>query len=132
MEDELVQRAIQQSIVDQEMPSRHPNDSRALVHIIYNHTVVCADEWLYFTHNPYRKPSYEVSTIGDAIKALKSSVMVEDEPVILEIRCTHLLKDALKEARKKKFQPSEPVKVHTEHIQIGFEDIQSWSCFNSG
>ncbi len=52
-----------------------------------------------------------ISTCEDAIKALKSSVMEKADPFIIEIRRSHVVKDALKDARKKKFQPSKPVKV---------------------
>ena len=33
-------------------------------------------------------------------------MIVGGDPTIVEIRCTHIVKDAMKEARKAKFQPN--------------------------
>ncbi len=84
----------------------------------------------FYLHHICREPPRDVSTIGDAIKALKSSVMVKAEPVLLEIRRSHVLKDALKEARKRKFQPNKPVKVRKFLYEAIFV-IHGLSCFSS-
>ncbi len=45
------------------------------------------------------------------VKFLQGSVLEEGDPVVIEIRRSHLVKDAMKEARKKKFQPTKQLKV---------------------
>ena len=56
-------------------------------------------------------PENEVSSLADAIKGLETSVMVSGDPLILEVRRSHVVKDAMKEARKSKFKPTKFTKV---------------------
>ena len=56
-------------------------------------------------------PENEVSSLADAIKALETSVMVSGDPLILEVRRSHVVKDAMKEVQKSKFKPTKFTKV---------------------
>ena len=56
-------------------------------------------------------PENEVSSLADVIKALETSVMVSGDTLILEVRRSHVVKDAMKEARKSKFKPTKLTKV---------------------
>ena len=47
-------------------------------------------------------------------------MIVEEDPVIIEIRRSHVVKDAMKEARKKKFQPTKQLKVTYSLIEVIF------------
>ena len=49
-------------------------------------------------------------TLADAIRVMAKSVL-ENATVVLEIRRTFVVKDALKEARKAKFSPIKLAKV---------------------
>ena len=48
----------------------------------------------------------------DAITYLERTVMEKGEPFVIEVRRSHILKDAMKEARKSKFQPTKPLQVY--------------------
>ena len=78
---------------------------------------VCAYAIKFVIHNLcqgttfYRTTSADhIVTLADAIRVMAKSVL-ENATVVLEIRRTFMVKDALKEARKAKFSPIKLAKV---------------------
>ena len=51
-----------------------------------------------------------INSLPDAVKMLAVSIDVKDT-IVLDVRCTHVTKDALKEATKAKFKPTKLVKL---------------------
>ena len=45
------------------------------------------------------------------IRLLQRQVMASEETLCIDVRCDYVLTDALREARKKKFDPRKPIKV---------------------
>ena len=50
-------------------------------------------------------------TLGNKLQSLANEIL-GSEQCVLEVRRTHILKDAMKEARKSKFNPKHLVKVN--------------------
>ena len=68
-------------------------------------------------HSP---PKELVNTSDHAVKFLVSKVMLEHaDPFITDVRRSWILRDALKEAKKKKFQPRMQMKVSYMVFQLG-------------
>ena len=51
-----------------------------------------------------------ITSFPDAVKILAAFIDVKDT-IVLDVRHTHVIKDALKEATKAKFKPTKLVKV---------------------
>ena len=59
-------------------------------------------------YTKYRNPS-TIHTLKEAISA--TCLNISGDPLTLDIRRGHLLKDSLKESRKAKFKPMKPLNV---------------------
>lgn len=51
-----------------------------------------------------------ITSLPDAVKMLAASTDAKDT-IVLDVRRTHIMKDAMKEASKPKFKPTKLVKV---------------------
>ena len=90
-EEAMIQRALEESATDcSEMPDCN----------LPNHLMKCS-------------PGMDsLTTCIDAIAYLERTVMEKGEPFVIEVRRSHMLKDAMKEAGKSKFQPTKPLQVY--------------------
>ena len=59
----------------------------------------------------YRKDCSKETCLSDTIRSLALSLKTSEDPLAIEVRRSHIVKDSMKEARKAKFDASKLLKV---------------------
>lgn len=79
----------------------------------------------------YRESSgvVEYASLPDAIQKLQRSINM-DSPLVLEVRRSHIVKDALREARKLKFTTTKLAKVSVCIVMICKDDMIAENLFS--
>lgn len=65
----------------------------------------------YYHKFAYRKDWSKNTCLSDTIKSLALSIKTSEDPIIIEVHHSYIVKDSIKEARKAKFDASKLLKV---------------------
>ena len=107
MEDAFFQEAVEES--EKDLNRSNPSSEERLIKIL-----LLACYCFVVVHSPPKV------LVNNSDHAVKLKVMLEHaDPFIIDVRRSWILRDALKEAKKKKFQPRMQMKVSYMVFQLG-------------
>ena len=73
------------------------------------------------------EPVGDYLSMADVIRRLSLPLKSNEDPVVIEVRRSHILKDSLKEAKKAKFDASKMLKVH---VFLQYQHFFNY-CYNN-